>query len=157
MGNDEVPYDAISARYGKFYIPQGRDLIGDAVRKYGEWAQIEIDLIGRFVKPGDTILDVGSCLGTHAVAFSEFIGESGAVYAFEPDALNFSFLQRNSVEAGRKNIYPRKVALSSKSGVSILNLEEGNKGASHLIAKMDGKSPSDVVSVETIAIDDEIW
>src|SRR5262245_33366363 len=37
-----------------------------------------------FLKPGDTILDVGAHNGWHTERFLEIVGPTGCVYAFEP-------------------------------------------------------------------------
>ena len=55
----------INARYGPFYIPNGHDLIAQSLRLYGEWAQLEIDVLANFIQDGDVVADIGSFIGSH--------------------------------------------------------------------------------------------
>ena len=82
---------------GDFFIRSDRDLISTSLREYGEWAEPEINFLSRFVREGSTVLDVGSCLGTHARAFAEIAGHNGLVVAFEPLESNFDLLDKNIV------------------------------------------------------------
>lgn len=73
----------------------------------------EIELLKKFIKPGDHILDIGSNIGFYAKLLSEFTGASGKVYCFEPDAKNFGYLQQNT--KGLTNIVLFNNAVSDKS------------------------------------------
>lgn len=54
----------------------------------------EIELLKKYIKPGDTIIDIGSNIGFYALILSELTGEKGHVHCFEPDATNFKHLQK---------------------------------------------------------------
>jgi len=54
----------------------------------------EIELLKKYVKPGDTIIDIGSNIGFYAIILSEIAGEKGKVHCFEPDIVNFKHLQK---------------------------------------------------------------
>ena len=44
------------------------------------------DLVMRkFVKPGNTVFDIGAHLGLYTLLLSELVGEKGIVFAFEPN------------------------------------------------------------------------
>jgi FkbM family methyltransferase len=49
----------------------------------------------RYVKEGDVVFDIGANIGQSTMPLSEYVGNSGKVYSFEPDYKNFSFLQFN--------------------------------------------------------------
>lgn len=85
----------VNCRYGDFSIPEGPDLIGDSLRLYGEWAQIEINTLAHFIGEGDVVVDAGAFIGTHARAFSKLVGSAGEVLAFEPNDVAFKFLEEN--------------------------------------------------------------
>ncbi len=50
----------------------------------------EMELIGSLVKPGDTVVDIGANIGFYTRFLAQKVGPTGKVYAFEPDALNYS-------------------------------------------------------------------
>ena len=94
--NKSMTMDRIESRYGTFYCLSGNDTISNALRTYGEWAQHEIDILSQFISSGDTVIDIGSCFGTHAVAFASQVGPEGEVFAFEPLKRNFDILSLNA-------------------------------------------------------------
>lgn len=75
----------------------------------------EIDLLHKIIKPGDSILDIGSNIGFYAKILSSFTGEKGKVYCFEPDSTNFKYLKKNT--QGIKNIVLFNKAVSDKADI----------------------------------------
>jgi FkbM family methyltransferase len=55
-----------------------------------------IRLVTRLVRPGDRVADVGANVGFYSRLLARLVGESGRVYAFEPDDLNFSRLRERA-------------------------------------------------------------
>ncbi|MEZ5764871.1 MAG: FkbM family methyltransferase [Xanthobacteraceae bacterium] len=53
-----------------------------------------------FVKPGDTVLDIGANVGTHTIALGRLVGEQGTVLAFEGQPHIHSILAHNIVQNG---------------------------------------------------------
>jgi len=52
----------------------------------------EISLLKRYIKPGDTVLDIGANIGFYTGLLSEITGPKGEVHAFEPDVTNYRHL-----------------------------------------------------------------
>lgn len=52
-------------------------------------------LMMRAIKPGDFVIDVGANVGIFTVLMAKLVGDTGMVYAFEPDPDNFTQLVRN--------------------------------------------------------------
>ncbi|MGW0358928.1 FkbM family methyltransferase [Nocardia nova] len=50
----------------------------------------------RIVKRGDTVIDVGAHFGIHTRFLAALVGDSGRVFALEPDPYNFRLLRRNT-------------------------------------------------------------
>jgi len=67
-------------------------------------------------KPGDTVFDVGAYCGVSSYHFSQLVGMTGKVYAFEPDPLNFSLLKRNIQRHKLTNVVPLQMAISDSVG-----------------------------------------
>lgn len=53
----------------------------------------EIALLKQIIKPGDVILDIGANIGYYAKILSDFTGQQGRVFCFEPDAINYNHLR----------------------------------------------------------------
>jgi len=67
-------------------------------------------------KPGDIVFDLGAYCGFSTYYFSQMVGPSGKVYAFEPDPLNFPLLERNIARHHLANVIPLQVAISDSAG-----------------------------------------
>jgi FkbM family methyltransferase len=122
---------------------------------YGEWAQLEIDLMLRFVRPGDTVLDIGANVGTHTLAFARHVGSSGSVVAFEPQREVYDLLTANVHGAGFSNVRCYRQAVGEKTGrlivppvdygahvntglVSMAQLADGSAGEETEMVSIDG-------------------
>src|SRR5271166_2365399 len=93
--SDYIGIISLPSRYGPITAPATDLIIGRSIATYGEWAQLEIDALAHFIKEGDTVLDIGACFGTHSLAFSDLVGRTGRVIAFEASPANFGLLERN--------------------------------------------------------------
>lgn len=74
----------------------------------------KINLIKGKILPGMTVIDIGANIGFYSILFSKLVGESGCVYAFEPDEENFEKLKKNT--RNFKNITIVKAAIVEKDG-----------------------------------------
>lgn len=134
-------------RFGNLSYFTNDGPVGDSLRDYGEWAQIEIDFLTEFTPAGATVLDVGAFIGTHALAFSDAVGLGGAVYAVEPQPQAFGLLSDN-------------VARNSATNVTVLNFAAGAQACETQIAsfpltrRFNGGSstPSDSHGTETFDV-----
>lgn len=148
----EPAVEPIQSRYGDFYILTDEDLISDSLRRYGEWAQQEIDLLRAFISPGDTVVDAGAYLGTHTRAFSERVGPDGLVYGFEPNPGSFSVLQRNAQAAPMNNIHLFNLGIGAMSESRALYVDDSLHNRAS--ATMTGRADLDVATVRVRALDD---
>jgi hypothetical protein len=76
-----------ACRHGDMLFNVNDRHIGRSLDLYGEWAEAELELLGLFIKPGDTVVDVGANLGTHCLFFAQRVGSGGTVFAFEPQRI----------------------------------------------------------------------
>lgn len=74
----------------------------------------KIALFKNIIKPGMRVLDLGANIGFYTVLFSKLVGESGKVFAFEPDVKNFKHLEKNT--KALYNVIIEKKAVSDKTG-----------------------------------------
>ncbi|PSN20340.1 hypothetical protein C7271_02665 [filamentous cyanobacterium CCP5] len=95
-----------------------------------EWLRSEL-------KSGDVFYDIGANVGAYTLIASYFLKGQGAVYAFEPNYLNFSQLCKNIVfNHFETDIIPLQVSLCQQTELNYLhyqNLEEG--GALHSFSR----------------------
>lgn len=106
-----------SGRYGT-YVYNAADLyVGKSIEYYGEWAQHELDLLRTFIKPGDTVIDIGANIGTHTLAFAQFVEDSGQVIAFEPQRLIYQCLCANLAVNSIDNVLALNLGVGRQPGV----------------------------------------
>ena len=109
--------------------------------------KLEIELIKKYVKSGDVVLDIGANIGFYSNIISSLVGKDGMVHAFEPDPINFKHLQ--SVTKGLKNIKINNLAVADKQGElklytsTLLNVD-------HRTYKTDDYGKSFTVKADTI-------
>ena len=84
-----------NAKYGMMICNRHDLYIGKSLSVFGTWAEQEIELLKQFIKLGDTVVDVGANIGSHTLAFCQIVGETGKVYAFEPQRLIYQTLVGN--------------------------------------------------------------
>ncbi|MBO9544113.1 FkbM family methyltransferase [Caulobacter sp.] len=107
----------VPSRFGPMLLNQNDLYIFSGIQETGVWSGDELDLLGQLIQPGQTVLDVGANMGTHTLAFCNFVGPTGRVYAFEPQRIMFQAMVAS-------------VALNSWANVhAYMNLVGAKKGA----------------------------
>lgn len=81
------------------------EIIGASLREYGEYSQIEVDLLLSILTENSVVYDVGGNIGYHTVAFAS---KAKKVYTFEPNFRTYSLLIRNVSQY--PNVYPMNFA-----------------------------------------------
>ncbi|MEE9606625.1 MAG: FkbM family methyltransferase [Myxococcota bacterium] len=116
------------------------------------WEANETYWFSRSVGPGDTVVDVGANIGYYTVLGALLVGDSGHVYAFEPDPESFAFLERNVRLNGLHNVTLEQKALSNRPGQIRLFLSERNKGDHRIFDAPDEERES--IEIEAVTLDD---
>ncbi len=104
------------SHYGNMIFPRNDLVVGRSLPLYGEWSEGENIVMSRFVNNGVIVIDIGANIGTTAISLSRSVGETGKVYAFEPQQIMSQCLSANVLI---NNIPGRKKLLIQ---VSFLNL-----------------------------------
>jgi len=70
-------------------------IIGKCFELYGEYSESELMMMRAFLRPGDTVIDVGANIGDLTLPIAQFVGDAGKVYAIESNPDTFNVLCAN--------------------------------------------------------------
>jgi FkbM family methyltransferase len=80
--------------------------------------ELELEHLGKLIRPGDTVVDAGANCGLYTLAAAHFAGPNGRVLAFEPGRLILPVLEKNVALNRLKHvqIFPLALAESPRRG-----------------------------------------
>lgn len=109
----------------------------------------EIASFAHVIPENGVAIDAGACLGDHALTYSQIVGASGEVFAFEPHPVVFSALVHNMARLNNVTCFP--YGLSNKSGRTMINTTP-NIGAAYLVPESGDKAswPKEVIELVTL-------
>ena len=103
-------------------MPEEPD-VGISIERYGEYLQPQIELLTRFIRVGDTVLEVGAGVGVHSLPLAEAIGDAGHLILYETGPVKRQIL-RNNLDANRvANATLMKRSLGRAETLDELDLE----------------------------------
>jgi len=73
-------------------------------------------MMSQLIKPGNKVVEVGTCWGRHTVLISKLVGKHGIIHAFEPVESLVKMTQKNLKLNGCVNIIINNLALSNYYG-----------------------------------------
>lgn len=141
FGKNEV---RLPVRYYKYFSP--------------DYEQENIRIINKYIKPGMSIIDVGAHIGLMSVIFGKKVGQTGAVFSFEPTPSTFEVLKK-SVRINNLDsiIQTENAALSDKNGKNIFYISNYNADNSNsLVNKKRIDRNEKPIEVQLYSIDDYI-
>lgn len=95
----------------------------------------ETQLCQKLIRSGDRVLDIGANIGYYTLLFCDLVSLEGHVWAFEPDAQNFHYLQHNLTNPLVKGVVSLySVALGESLGKARLYHAIQNTGMHRLYA-----------------------
>lgn len=118
--------------------------------------KVDIALMHQHIKKGDVVLDIGANIGFYTKILSGLVGETGKVYAFEPDKTNFSHLINNA--GNLKNVEFLNKAVSDKTGKitlyksELLNVDHKTYETENYTEKIE----IDCVAADDVVIDKKV-
>ncbi len=102
----------IFMRGKKFYLDPEDSL---EVGRQGEAYEKETaDVFKKYIKQGNTVIDVGANIGFFTRLAADLVGSKGRVFAFEPNPYFFRVLEKNAQEIHRDNVEVFQKALSDR-------------------------------------------
>ena len=119
MNNFASHIGEVKAKHGVFSFCHFDEYIGLSLREYGEFSEIELSLMSKFIMKDDVVFDIGSNIGAFTVPFAKKVGELGQVYAFEPQKVIYDLLQDNVNKNKLKNVKVFNVGMGKKRRIRI--------------------------------------
>jgi FkbM family methyltransferase len=112
---DLPPYKTVDCKHGRMSYFDEDELIGLALKLYGEYSEGEVEVFRKILKPGDVALDVGANIGAFTVPMAKLVGDTGKVYAFEASEKNVELLRKNVVDNDLEQVRVIGMAASDTS------------------------------------------
>lgn len=110
----------VETRAGTMLVNRNDRYIGQSLITYGEFSEGEAALFRQLVRPGDVVVEAGANIGVHTRLLSGLVGESGAVYAFEPQRIVFQTLCANLALGQCLNVAAIQKGLGPAAGHAVL-------------------------------------
>ncbi len=110
------------------------------LRQATEIPEPDLRVARAWVRPGDTVLDLGANFGLYSIALAEKTGHTGKVYSFEPIPATFELLSANVRKLGYTNISLIEAAISDRAGtvkMEIPNYQSGGQNfyEAHIVSR----------------------
>ncbi len=84
------------------------------------------------IKEGDTVIDAGAWIGGHTMAYAKKVGETGRVYAFEPNIYAYECLKKNVGPLSTGNLYIYPMVLGDKHEFVSFSFQKGWQDSGHI-------------------------
>ncbi len=104
-----------NTRHGPMMVANQDRSIGRSLRLCGHWAADLLDLALAEIQPGNTVIEVGSCYGEHAIPIQNKLGLNGKLVAIEPNPVLFKLLSANLVVNQYLDTLPIQAAVADQS------------------------------------------
>ena len=111
----------VKAKHGVFSFCHFDEFIGLSMREYGEFSEIELSLMLKFIMKDDVVFDIGANIGAFTVPFAKKVGDFGEVYSFEPQKLIYEILKENVNKNKLKNVKVFNIGVGKKEEELELN------------------------------------
>ena len=120
------------------------------ISHYGTYEELEAKIMEEKIKVGSIVVDVGANIGLHTLNMARIVGNTGRVFAFEPDPSNFEILGENVKINNYQNIILEEKAVGDKHGRVTL-YQADNPGNHRLFPQT--KQTKGEVEVELTSLD----
>ncbi|KVD26046.1 hypothetical protein WJ47_08770 [Burkholderia ubonensis] len=162
-------FETVSSRHGQLtFFANDTGALATSLRKYGEWAENELQFMLSAIPVGSTIIDVGAYVGTHAMAFSRHTGGAGRVVAIEAQRRSADVLARNIRDNAIDNVQLENAVICAASNGDVVSSIDiaapASYGSTSLVDVMaarknkqapESHEPSgEELAVRSIALDD---
>ena len=89
---------------------------------YDAYEPATVKIMKKYLKPGDTFVDVGASIGYLSAVAASLVGKNGQVHSFEPSPRDFERLKNLSIRNPDFQIHVHSCALGEAAGESDLDI-----------------------------------
>ena len=106
-------------------VPDSLNLITTYVlREQNDWFEDEIKFLRCLLQLGQKVIDIGANYGVYTLSMARAVGPTGRVWSFEPASTTAKLLAKSINANDFEQIVLEQKALSDKSGIAQLSLNE---------------------------------
>lgn len=145
----DTPIIDVGTQHGFRMRVNPNDLIGRHLYYTGQFDRTIVDVIHRYAKPGDRILDIGANIGYVSCCLLSAVPDS-IVVAIEPQQQVYEMLKQNVETVAPDRVRVIRAAISATCGTGRMVAHAANTGGGHLVS--DGQTGD--ASVEQVELID---
>lgn len=145
-----LPYRSKRCRHGAFLYNTRDRFIGRSLDLYGEYAELELQLLLRLIKPGDIVIDAGANIGALSVPMARRVAPDGWVLAVEPQRLVHQTLCANVAANGLANVVAHWCGLGAAAGEAVVPALDHSQDFNYGGVSLRGGGAGERVPVVTI-------
>jgi FkbM family methyltransferase len=108
----------------------------------------DLEFYKDYLRTGDTVVDIGANIGQLAIGAAKIVGDSGAVYAFEPHPEIYSYFKKNIALNNCEHIHAYNMAVGNEAGVLFIS-NKRNDDQNTIV-----KNQQSGISIKQIKLDD---
>jgi FkbM family methyltransferase len=138
--------------FGAWWLAQKGALDHELI--YDGFESAETEFVGRLLRPGMTVLDIGAHHGLYTLLASKRVGPEGRVIAFEPSPRERRRLLRHISINSCSNVFVEPLALGDYAGEADLFLVEGVHDWCNSLRPPEVDERTSTVRVEVRELDD---
>jgi FkbM family methyltransferase len=132
------------------FVDLRNNRIGFHLIKYGIWESDTVNWLREFLCEGMKVLDIGANIGYFSCYEARIVGNSGKVYAIEPDPRNLELLRKNIQINDLYNVEVFDCVISNRTGIENFYLSKTSSHNSLIpISKTYGE-----IKVKAYTVDD---
>ena len=120
----------------------------------GVYEPVDTAFVGRVVRPGDTVVDVGANIGYYTCFMARLVGPAGRVVAFEPAPDLIGILRDNVSFNGYANVQLENQAVTERTGPLTLYMEAGRPEDNRIFKDAQDPAPRSEHVVDGVRLDD---
>jgi len=137
----------------KMYVNSGDKSVVPSLLMHGYYERYETEIFKKIIKHGMTVVILGANFGYYTLIAAKLVGDSGEVYAFEPEPNNYDLLVKNININNFTNVTSYSKAISNIHRTTKLFIDKVNLGDSSL-SEDNVPQKKGFVEVETITLDE---